>query len=101
MAGMHYDDGYVEDSEGEEDSIAFDAVPMHRNPVPGLPPPPRLPPLRNAADETGEHFTLRWMYDGAIRAQYLLSKPQTHRLSPLDQSSLYIPRTPTRIPQVN
>ena len=50
---MAIDDGYVEDSEGE-DSMVLDTRQAARNPGPGLPPPPRLQLPGRAANDTGE-----------------------------------------------
>lgn len=56
MAGMAYDDGYVEDSEGEE-SMVLEPRLAARNPQPGLPPPPQLQLPGGAANDTGEYLT--------------------------------------------
>ncbi len=51
MRNLTFDDGYVEDSEGEGDMIV--GPPALRNAVGGLPPPPQLPLPVRAMDTTG------------------------------------------------
>ena len=52
MRNTTFDDGYVEDSEGEGDMMMDYPVP--RKPVGGLPPPPPLPAPGRTVDNTGE-----------------------------------------------
>ena len=52
MRNTTFDDGYVEDSEGEGDMMMDYPVP--RKAVGGLPPPPPLPAPGRTADNTGE-----------------------------------------------
>lgn len=56
MAKQNEDDGYVEDSEGEESM--FDPPPVP--PRTGLPPPPRLAPMEKRVDESGT--LMRYLY---------------------------------------